>query len=213
MLWATGNSFLIINMEAVLKLAHWIDALNERVGRSVYWLVLIMVLISAGNAISRKGFNLSSNALLEIQWYLFAAVFLLCAGYTLKRNEHVRVDVISGRLGKRAQAWIDIIGGLLFLLPMSAVVLYYSWPYFVNSFVSQEWSSNPQGLIVWPAKALIPVGFALLFLQGVAETIKRIGFLLGVEKLGTASVTSTAQGIILTPPCTKPSVNHDAKNV
>ncbi|MBI3776484.1 MAG: TRAP transporter small permease subunit [Gammaproteobacteria bacterium] len=170
-------------MRAALKFAHWIDALNERAGRSVYWLVLVTVVLSAGNAISRKGFNLSSNALLEIQWYLFAAVFLLSAGYTLKRNEHVRVDVISGRLSKRAHAWIDIFGGLLFLLPASAVVLYYSWPYFVNSFVSQEWSSNPQGLIIWPAKALIPAGFALLFLQGVAETIKRIGFLLGVEVL------------------------------
>ena len=166
------------NMRLLLRLAHLIDALNERVGRSAYWLVLITVLLSAGNAISRKGFNLSSNALLEIQWYLFAAVFLLCAGYTLKHNAHVRVDVISGRLSKRAQAWIDIIGGMFFLLPMCAVVIYYSWPYFVNSFVSQEWSSNPQGLIVWPAKALIPAGFILLFLQGVAETIKRIGFLL-----------------------------------
>lgn len=168
-------------MRPALQFAHLIDALNERVGRGAYWLVLVMVLLSAGNAISRKGFNLSSNALLEIQWYLFAAVFLLCAGYTLKHNAHVRVDVISGRLSKRAQAWIDIIGGVLFLLPMCAVVIYYSWPYFVNSFVSQEWSSNPQGLIVWPAKALIPAGFILLFLQGVAETIKRIGSLLNVE--------------------------------
>ena len=174
-------------MRPALQFAHLIDALNERVGRSVYWLVLVTVVLSAGNAISRKGFNLSSNALLEIQWYLFAAVFLLCAGYTLKRNEHVRVDVISGRLSKRAQAWIDIIGAMLFLLPMSLVVTYYSWPYFVDSFVSQEWSSNPQGLIIWPAKALIPAGFTLLFLQGVAETIKRIGFLAGVETLAPPS--------------------------
>ena len=198
-------------MRLFLRFAHLIDALNERVGRSVYWLVLVTALLSAGNAISRKGFNLSSNALLEIQWYLFAAVFLLCAGYTLKRNEHVRVDVISGRLSKRAQAWIEIIGGLLFLLPMSAVVLYYSWPYFVNSFVTQEWSSNPQGLIVWPAKALIPAGFALLFLQGVAETIKRIGFLMGIDMLDTLSPASTAQGRILTPPSSKltPDSHHD----
>lgn len=174
-------------MRPALQFAHLIDALNERVGRSVYWLVLVTAVLSAGNAISRKGFNLSSNALLEIQWYLFAAVFLLCAGYTLKRNEHVRVDVISGRLSKRAQAWIDIIGAMLFLLPMSLVVTYYSWPYFVDSFVSQEWSSNPQGLIIWPAKALIPAGFTLLFLQGVAETIKRIGFLAGVETLAPPS--------------------------
>ena len=202
-------------MRAALQLAHWIDALNERVGRSVSWLVLVAVVLSAGNAISRKGFNLSSNALLEIQWYLFAAVFLLSAGYALKRNEHVRVDVISGRLSKRTHAWIDIIGALLFLLPMSTVVLYYSWPYFVNSFVSQEWSSNPQGLIVWPAKALIPAGFALLFLQGVAETIKRIGFLLGVEALDMPPLASTAQVIILTPPNNTPipDHHHDTKNV
>ena len=197
-------------MSALLKFSHWIDALNERVGRSVSWLVLLMVLLSAGNAISRKGFNLSSNALLEIQWYLFAAVFLLCAGYTLKRNEHVRVDVISGRLSKRAQAWIDIIGGVLFLLPMSAVVVYYSWPYFVDSFVTQEWSSNPQGLIVWPAKALIPAGFALLFLQGVAETIKRIGFLQRMETLDMHSPASTAEGMIL--PSSTPDPHHDKKN-
>ena len=200
-------------MRALLQFAHLIDALNERVGRSVSWLVLIMVVLSAGNAISRKGFNLSSNALLEIQWYLFAAVFLLCAGYTLKRNEHVRVDVISGRLSKRAQAWIDIIGGVLFLLPMSAVVFYYSWPYFVNSFISQEWSSNPQGLIVWPAKALIPAGFALLFLQGVSETIKRIGFLLGIATLDTLSPAPTVQGVMVTSPCIKspPDSSHHEK--
>ncbi len=201
-------------MRAILQLAHWIDALNERVGRSVSWLVLVTVVLSAGNAVSRKGFNLSSNALLEIQWYLFAAVFLLCAGYTLKRNEHVRVDVVSGRLSQRAHAWIDIIGGMLFLLPMCLVVIYFSWPYFVNSFVSQEWSSNPQGLIVWPAKALIPAGFVLLLLQGIAETIKRIGFLRGVEALGTPSPESTAQGMLLTAPCTKPAPGalHDEKN-
>lgn len=178
-------------MRPALKFAHWIDSLNERVGRSVYWLVLVTVILSAGNAISRKSFNISSNAFLEIQWYLFAAVFLLCAGYTLKRNEHVRVDVISGRVSKRAQAWIDILGGLLFLLPMCAVVLYFSWPYFVTSFVSQEWSSNPQGLIVWPAKALIPAGFALLFLQGVAEIIKRIGFLRDAVQPASSSSVGT----------------------
>ena len=197
-------------MRPALQLAHLIDALNERVGRSISWLVLITALISAGNAISRKGFNYSSNALLEIQWYLFAAVFLLCAGYTLKRNEHVRVDVITGRLSKRAQAWIDIIGGLLFLLPMSAVVFYYSWPYFLDSFVTQEWSSNPQGLIIWPAKALIPAGFALLFLQGVAETIRRISFLMGIDTLDPPAPTSTVEAMILTPPA--PDPHHNQKN-
>jgi TRAP-type mannitol/chloroaromatic compound transport system permease small subunit len=168
-------------MKALLRIAHLIDALNERVGRTVQWLILVVVLISAGNALMRKLFDMSSNAFLEIQWYLFAAVFLLAAGYTLKHNEHVRIDVVAGRLGKRAQAWIDIIGGVLFLLPMAALILYFSWPAFVRSFASMEHSGNPGGLLLWPAKLIIPVGFALLLLQGVAETIKRIGFLLGLE--------------------------------
>lgn len=168
-------------MKPLLRIAHCIDALNERVGRAVYWLILVTVLISAGNAVMRKLFSLSSNAFLEIQWYLFAAVFLLAAGYTFKCNEHVRIDIITGRFGKRVQAWLDIIGGLLFLLPMTLTILYYSWPFFVNSFISREWSNNPGGLILWPAKALIPAGFLLLLLQGIAEIIKRAGFLLGVE--------------------------------
>ncbi|TCV82360.1 TRAP transporter small permease subunit [Sulfurirhabdus autotrophica] len=168
-------------MKALLRIAHLIDYLNERVGHSVYWLILVTVLISTGNAISRKLFNVSSNAFLEIQWYLFSAVFLLAAGYTLKQNEHVRVDVISGRFSKRTQAWLDIFGGLFFLLPMSLIILYYSWPFFTHSLLSQEWSGNPGGLILWPAKALIPAGFLLLLLQGIAEIIKRIGFLLGIE--------------------------------
>ncbi|WP_124948251.1 TRAP transporter small permease subunit, partial [Sulfurirhabdus autotrophica] len=156
-------------MKALLRIAHLIDYLNERVGHSVYWLILVTVLISTGNAISRKLFNVSSNAFLEIQWYLFSAVFLLAAGYTLKQNEHVRVDVISGRFSKRTQAWLDIFGGLFFLLPMSLIILYYSWPFFTHSLLSQEWSGNPGGLILWPAKALIPAGFLLLLLQGIAE--------------------------------------------
>lgn len=168
-------------MKALLRIAHLIDALNERIGRAVSWLILLTVLISAGNAIMRKAFDLSSNAFLEIQWYLFAAVFMLAAGYTLKRNEHVRIDVISGRFGKRVQAWIDIIGSVLFLLPLAVIILYFSWPFFINSFLSQEWSNNPGGLILWPAKALVPAGFLLLLLQGFSEIIKRIGFLLGLE--------------------------------
>lgn len=172
-------------MKSLLHLAHLIDALNERVGRAVYWLILCMVVISSGNALMRKFFSISSNAFLEIQWTLFAAVFLLAAGYTLKCNEHVRIDVISGRFGKRAQAWLDIIGGVLFLLPMACIVLYFSWPFFTHSLSSMEWSGNPGGLLLWPGKALIPAGFALLMLQGVAEIIKRLGFLLGDEPLET----------------------------
>ena len=168
-------------MKPLLALAHAIDRLNERVGRLVQWLILAMVLISAGNAVSRKLFSLSSNAFLEIQWTLFAAVFLLAAGYTLRRNEHVRIDVLSSRLGPRGRAWLDLFGGLFFLLPLTLVVLYYAWPFFVDSWLSQEHSDNPGGLILWPGKLLIPLGFALLLLQGVAETVKRVGFLLGME--------------------------------
>ena len=184
-------------MKPVLAFAHLIDTLNERSGRAVYWLVLAMTLISAGNAVSRKLFSLSSNAFLEIQWTLFAAVFLLAAGYTLKHNEHVRIDVLSSRLSPHARAWLDIFGGLFFLLPMASLVLYYAWPFFANSFTSQEWSSNPGGLILWPAKALIPLGFALLLLQGVAEIIKRIGFLLGVEPPEAPAHSPLAEDMIL----------------
>ena len=167
-------------MKPLLQLARLIDRLNQAVGRAVAWLILAMVLISAGNAIVRKAFNMSSNSLLEIQWSLFAAVFLLGAAYTLLSNGHVRVDLLSNRLGRRAQAWIDILGGLLFLLPLCALMLYYAWPFFVQSFTSQEWSSSPGGLILWPAKFLVPACFALLALQGLSEIIKRVGFLLGV---------------------------------
>ena len=166
-------------MELLLRVSRLIDALNERVGRSVYWLVLVAVVISAGNAIVRKLFNMSSNAFLEAQWYLFSAVFLLGAGFTLLRNEHVRIDVIAGRLSPRAQAWIDVFGTLFFLLPMALLLLYLSWPVFVRTFVHQEISTNAGGLWIWPARVLVPIGFALLSLQGLSELLKRIAFLAG----------------------------------
>jgi TRAP-type mannitol/chloroaromatic compound transport system permease small subunit len=172
-------------VESWLNLARLIDALNGRIGRSVYWLILVMVIISTANALSRKLFNVSSNAFLEIQWYLFATVFLLSAGYTLLRNEHVRIDVIAGRFSSKTQIWIDIIGTLLFLFPLTLVIMYDSWSYFVISFTSQEWSINPGGLIVWPAKLLIPLGFLLLFLQGLAQLIKLIAALQGKGDVGT----------------------------
>ena len=166
-------------MTLLLRLSSLIDGLNERVGKSVYWLVLAMVLVSAINAIVRKVFNYSSNAFLEAQWYLFSAVFLLGAGYTLLRNEHVRIDVVAGRLSPRAQAWIDIFGTVFFLYPMAILIMRLSWPYFVHSFVDGEVSGSAGGLILWPARVLIPVGFALLVLQGTSELIKRIAFLAG----------------------------------
>ena len=166
-------------MSFLLSLSRLIDKLNEFVGRWVAWLVLAAVLISAVNAVVRKAFNFSSNAFLEVQWYLFAAVFLLCAGYTLMRNEHVRIDVIAGKLSARAQAWIDLVGSLFFLLPMAVIIGILSWPLFIDSFERGEISGDAGGLLRWPVKLLIPVGFALLALQGVSELIKRIAFLSG----------------------------------
>ena len=167
-------------MHLLLRAARLIDALTERTGKAASWLILLAVLISAGNAIARYAFNASSNAWLEVQWYLFAAVFLLCAGYALKHNQHVRIDVVAGRLSPRAQAWIEVFGTVLFLLPMAALILWLSWPVFVDSWKSGEVSSNANGLVLWPARLLVPAGFALLVLQGLAELVRRIAFLRGL---------------------------------
>jgi TRAP-type mannitol/chloroaromatic compound transport system permease small subunit len=167
-------------MNALLTISRAIDALNERVGRTLLWLVLAMVLVSAANALARYLLNLSSNAWLELQWYLFAAVFLLCAGYTLLHNQHIRIDVLSTHLSRRVQVWIDIFGTLFFLLPMSLFIMWLSWPVFMNAWTSQEISSNAGGLIRWPVRLLVPLGFFLLSLQGVSELIKRVAFLRGL---------------------------------
>ena len=164
-------------MHSLLRLSRLIDWINERVGRAVMWLVLIAVVISAGNALVRKLFNTSSNALLEIQWYLFAAIFMLAAGYTFLRNEHVRIDILTSRLSPRGQNIVDVIGILFFLLPMAVLILWLSWPIVVNSVQSGEMSQNPGGLIRWPVKMLLPAGLALLVLQAISELIKRIAFL------------------------------------
>ena len=166
-------------MPALLSLSRLIDRLNTLVGRWVAWLVLAAVLISAANAIVRKAFNSSSNAFLEIQWYLFAAVFLLAAGYTLMRQEHVRIDVVSGRFSKRTQIWIDIFGICVFLLPFVVVVIDLSLPLAIRAFNTHEMSSNAGGLVRWPVFAMLPLGFFLLGLQGVSELIKRLAFLQG----------------------------------
>ena len=167
-------------MNAMLALAKLIDALNERIGRLVLWLVLAAVVISAANAIVRKAFDMSSNAFLEIQWYLFAAIFLLCAGWTLLRNEHIRIDVVAGRFSRRTQTWIDVFGTVFFLFPMVALILYEAWPWFVRAYASKEISSSAGGLILWLAKILVPLGFLLLGLQGISELVKRIAFLQGL---------------------------------
>jgi TRAP-type mannitol/chloroaromatic compound transport system permease small subunit len=166
-------------MQAMLWVSRLIDGLNERIGRVMYWLVLVAVIVSAGNAISRKVLNISSNAYLELQWYLFSALFLFCAGYTLLRNEHVRIDVVAGRFSARTQAWIDIFGTVFFLLPMAVLFIYLSWPIFIRTYVQGEISTNAGGLLIWPARFMVPVGFTLLTLQGLSELIKRIAFLTG----------------------------------
>lgn len=166
-------------MNSLLTLARAVDALSERIGKAMSWLVLAAVLISTLNALIRYAFNYSSNAFLEMQWYLFAAVFLLGASWTLKRNEHIRIDVVVGRFSPRVHAWIDIFGGLFFLLPLTLVVLYNGIPFALEAWTSGEMSSNAGGLIVWPAKILIPLGFGLLLLQGLAEIVKRMAFLSG----------------------------------
>jgi TRAP-type mannitol/chloroaromatic compound transport system permease small subunit len=164
----------------LLGLSRLIDRLNEAVGKGVYWLILVSVLISSGNATVRYALSRSSNGWLEIQWYLFSAVFLLGAGYTLLHNEHVRIDILYGRLKPRTRAWIDLLGGLFFLLPMAIVILTLAWPMFLDSWVRDEYSTDAGGLLRWPVKLLIPVGFLLLSLQGVSEVVKRAAFLAGL---------------------------------
>ena len=167
-------------MTLLLKLSQLIDWLNERVGKGAFWLVLIMTVISAVNAVVRFTVNYISNGLLEIQWYLFAAIFMLCSPYTLQKNEHVRIDVLSSKLSPRGLAVIDIFGTLFFLLPMVIVVLWLSLPLVADSYKINEMSANAGGLIRWPVKILLPIGFTLLALQGISELIKRIAFLAGM---------------------------------
>ncbi len=164
-------------MRALLALSRAIDWLNEQIGIVANWLVLWAALISAGNAASRYLFSQSSNGWLEIQWYMFAGMVLLGAPYTLKMNEHVRVDLLYNIVKERTQIWIDIIGGLLFLLPICIILIYFTWPWFVESWRLNEASSNAGGLIRWPVKLLLPLGFFLLTLQGISEIIKRIAAL------------------------------------
>ena len=166
-------------MTALLQLARLIDRISEFVGRWVSWLVLAAVLISAGNAIVRKAFDMSSNAFLEIQWYLFAGVFLLAAGYTMLRQEHVKIDVLLQHFTRRTQVTIEVFGILCFLFPFVFAVVDLVWPLVVRAYVSGEMSNNAGGLIRWPVFALVPAGFALLGLQGVSELIKRVAFLAG----------------------------------
>jgi TRAP-type mannitol/chloroaromatic compound transport system permease small subunit len=173
-------------MRFLLFCSRFIDVLNSWAGRSIAWLVLVAVLVSAGNAVMRYALNVSSNAWLELQWYLFSAIFLLGAGYTLLRDAHVRIDALTGRLSARKRAWIDVFGIVFFLMPMALGILYLSWPMFVQSYTGGEMSSDAGGLLRWPVKLLIPAGFGLLALQGASELIKRIAFLRGEHDAAAA---------------------------
>ena len=166
-------------MQQFLKLSEAIDALNTRIGSFVKWFIFAAVLVSTGNALIRKIFNVSSNAWLELQWYLFGGVFMLGAAYTLLKNEHIRIDVVTGNFSKRVRDGIDVFGHIFFLLPFAGIMTYLSWPFFLRSFQLNEQSNNAGGLIVWPAKVLLVIGFALLFAQGVSELIKRIAIMRG----------------------------------
>jgi TRAP-type mannitol/chloroaromatic compound transport system permease small subunit len=166
---------------ALLKLSAGVDALNHQIGRLIRWLVLGSVLISAGNAIIRKAFNISSNGFLEIQWYLFAGVFLLGAGFAFMRNVHVRIDFISSKLSKRTNTVIDIAGIVVFLIPLCLIMVWLSWPLFSSALASGEMSQNAGGLIRWPAYLLMPLGFGLLLIQALSELVKRVAFLRGLR--------------------------------
>jgi TRAP-type mannitol/chloroaromatic compound transport system permease small subunit len=184
-------------MQALLAFSRGVDWLTERIGRSVYWLLLAAVLISTVNAIVRKAFNLSSNAYLEAQWYMFAAVFMLGAGYVFLHDQHVRIDVLSSRLSRRAQVWIDVLGITVFLLPLCGFIIWTSLPSLMAAWETQEVSASPGGLIRWPLYALVPVGFGLLALQSLSELFKRIGFLLGAGPDPHAKAEVTHEDLLL----------------
>ncbi len=166
-------------MAGLLALSRVIDRINEAIGKTVSWAILVAILVSAGNAVVRKTFNMSSNAWLELQWYLFGAAFMLAAAYTLKQNEHIRIDIVYGLFSRRVQHWIDLLGHLLFLMPFVILMIFYFVPYVGLSYRSGEMSASAGGLILWPAKALLLVGFIQLFFQGISEIIKKIAIMRG----------------------------------
>jgi TRAP-type mannitol/chloroaromatic compound transport system permease small subunit len=180
-------------LQALLALSRLIDTINDRLGRAAAWLVLVAVLISSGNAVLRKAFGFSSNAFLEMQWYLFAAVFLIGGGFTLLRQEHVRIDLIYNRFSRRTQIYIDIFGTLFFLLPFALLLTWLSWPFFLGAWQSGEHSPNAGGLLLWPVKLLIPIGFALLSAQGLSEIIKRMAYLNGLAPDPGAQLNDPAE--------------------
>ncbi|MCX8996857.1 TRAP transporter small permease subunit [Rhizobiaceae bacterium BDR2-2] len=180
-------------MRYILALCRAVDRVTETVGKSVAWLLLAAVLISASNAVVRKAFNISSNAWLELQWYLFATVFLMGAAYALLRNTHVRIDILSSSFRKRTRDVIDLVLHILFLLPFAGLMVYLAWPWFWKSYALGEVSSNAGGLVLWPAKLLVVLGFGLLFVQAVSEIVKRYAILTGrMEDPAVAQTTAAA---------------------
>jgi TRAP-type mannitol/chloroaromatic compound transport system permease small subunit len=167
-------------LDGLLRLSALIDRITEWIGRSVMWLILVAVLISATNAVIRKAFDMSSNAWLEAQWQLFGVIFMFCAGYTLLRNEHIRIDIVSNRFPKSVRNWIELLGHSLFLMPFVILMMYDGWPFFLASWRIGEQSLNAGGLPQWPAKFLVPAGFFLLFVQGISEIIKRVAVMRGL---------------------------------
>lgn len=176
-------------MQILLKFSRGVDWVNTQIGKHIIWLILASTVVSGVNAIVRKAFNIGSNAFLEIQWYLFAASFLVAAAYTLLQGEHVRIDVVSSRMSKRTQMWLDIFGFTCFLTPVCVAILWYGMPFAWKGFMSGEMSENAGGLVRWPVYAMIPLGFALLLLQGWSELIKRVAFLQGLIEDPTAKKT------------------------
>jgi TRAP-type mannitol/chloroaromatic compound transport system permease small subunit len=166
-------------MSGLLAFSRVVDWVTDKIGKGMYWMVLLAVLISSGNAVVRYGLNQSSNAWLEMQWYLFSAVFLICSAYTLLNNQHIRIDIVSSRMTQTSRNWIDIIGTLFFLIPLCVLMLYEGWPYFLDTWYSGEVSTNAGGLIRWPARLLIVLGFGLLLIQALSELIKRVAVMLG----------------------------------
>ena len=166
-------------MNGLLAFSRGVDWVTDKIGKGMYWMVLLAVLISSGNAVVRYGLNKSSNSWLEMQWYLFSAVFLICSAYTLLNNQHIRIDIVSSRMTQTSRNWIDIIGHLFFLIPLCVLMLYEGWPYFLDTWYSGEVSTNAGGLIRWPARLLIVLGFGLLLIQALSELIKRVAVMLG----------------------------------
>lgn len=166
-------------MAGLLALSRAIDRFNETIGKGVSWLILLAILVSAANAVIRKAFNISSNAWLEMQWYLFGAAFLLAAAYTLRQNEHIRIDIVYGMFSRRTQHWIDLLGHVFFLMPFVVLMMAYFVPYFLLSYHNGEVSTNAGGLVIWPAKLVLLVGFVLLGLQGISEIIKKVAIMRG----------------------------------